>query len=179
MTRGPGWHFLDMGRRLERALYTVRLLRSLFVAPSEHEGLVLETFLETIDSSMTYRSRYLTTLQFAPVLDLALLDDTNPRAVVYQLVALAEHVESMPRDRTRPALSPAQRLVMLLLTSVRLADMPALCEVSEEGRRAPLEALLTRLLTDLPVLSETITHHYLSHAEPTRHLAAASPASPA
>ena len=48
------------------------------------------------------------------------MDDTNPRSVVYQLVALAEHIESLPRDRVRPSLSPAQRLGMTLLTSVRL-----------------------------------------------------------
>ena len=59
MTRGPGWHFLDMGRRLERAVYTVDLLRSLLVDVGEHEATVLETVLEIADSSMTYRSRYL------------------------------------------------------------------------------------------------------------------------
>ncbi|MFN8009676.1 MAG: circularly permuted type 2 ATP-grasp protein, partial [Terriglobia bacterium] len=31
MTRGQGWHFLHMGRRLERALYLTRLFRSLMV----------------------------------------------------------------------------------------------------------------------------------------------------
>ena len=127
---------------------------------------------------MTYRSRYRTSLQFAPVLDLVLMDDTNPRSVVYQLVALAEHIESLPRDHVRPSLSPAQRLGMTLLTSVRLAAIEALCEVNGAGRRSHLETMLTRLLTDLPLLSDTITHHYLSHAEPSRHLAASTLASP-
>ena len=42
MTRGPGWHSLDMGRRLERALHTVHLLRSLLVEGGAQEDLVLE-----------------------------------------------------------------------------------------------------------------------------------------
>jgi len=178
MTRGPGWHCLDMGRRLERALYTARLLRSLLADVSDHEETVLETLLEIADSSMTYRSRYLTTLQCAPVVDLLLLDDTNPRSVIYQCVALAEHVEHLPRDRSRPSLSPAQRVAMMLLTNLRLSEINALCAVSGDGRRSHLATLLTRLLTDLPALSDTITHHYLSHAESSRHLATSIPVSP-
>jgi len=177
MTRGPGWHFLDMGRRLERALYTIGLLRSLLVEVGEHEETVLETLLEIADSSMTYRSRYLTTLQFAPVLDLVLMDDTNPRSVIYQFIALAEHVEHLPRDHARLSLSPAQRLALMALTSLKLAEINVLCEVSGDGRRSHLEALLTCLLTDLPALSDSLTHHYLSHAETSRHLAASVPAS--
>jgi uncharacterized circularly permuted ATP-grasp superfamily protein/uncharacterized alpha-E superfamily protein len=172
MTRGPGWRFLDMGRRLERALYTVGLLRSLLVEAVEHEAAVLETLLEIADSSMTYRSRYLATLQCAPVLDLLLTDDTNPRSVAYQLAALAEHIEHLPQHHATASLSPTQRLARTALTSLRLADMETLCEIGEAGNRWQLEAILTHLHTDLPVLSDTLTHHYLSHAEPSRHLAA-------
>jgi uncharacterized circularly permuted ATP-grasp superfamily protein/uncharacterized alpha-E superfamily protein len=178
MTRGPGWHFLDMGRRLERAVYTVDLLRSLLIDVGAHEATVLETLLEIADSSMTYRSRYLTTLQCAPVLDLLLIDETNPRSVLYQLMALAEHVEHLPRNHARPSLSPAQRLVLMALTSLRLAEIDVLCEIRADGRRPHLETLLTRLRTDLPALSDVMIHHYLSHAESSRHLAASALASP-
>jgi uncharacterized circularly permuted ATP-grasp superfamily protein/uncharacterized alpha-E superfamily protein len=178
MTRGPGWRFLDMGRRLERAVYTVDLLRSLLVEVGEHEATVLETLLEIADSSMTYRSRYLTTLQCAPVLDLLLMDETNPRSVLYQLVALAEHVEHLPRNQAQPSLSPAQRLALMALTSIRLAEIAVLCTISEDGRRSHLETLLIHLRTDLPALSDAMTHHYLSHAEHSRHLATSALASP-
>jgi len=93
-------------------------------------------------------------------------------------VALAEHVEHLPRDRSRPSLSPAQRLSLMLLTGLRLSEIDVLCAVSEDGRRSHLATLLTRLLTDLPVLSDTITHHYLSHVESARHLATNMPVSP-
>ena len=171
MIRGPGWRFLDMGRRLERAIHTSSLLRTTLVEVDEHESAVLEALLEIGDSSITYRSRYLTTLQCGPLLDLLLTDDTNPRAVVYQLVELAEHVENLPRDRSMPSLSPAQRQAMAMLTNLRLADIDLLCQIGRNGRRSRLETTLTQLLTDLPGLSDTITHHYLIHAEPTRHFA--------
>ena len=81
MTRGPGWRFLDIGRRIERALQTLRVIRGLLVEAQADVLPLLEAMLEIADSSMTYRYRYLTTLQLAPVLDLVLVDETNPRAV--------------------------------------------------------------------------------------------------
>jgi uncharacterized alpha-E superfamily protein len=172
MIRGPEWRFLDMGRRLERALHTMHLVRSTLVLVDEHEGAVLQALLEIGDISITYRSRYRTTLQVAPVLDLLLTDETNPRAVIYQLVELAEHVEHLPRSRSMPSLSPAQRLMLSMLTTLRLAEVETLCQAGRQGRRTRLEAVLSQLLAELPALSDTITQHYLSHAEPTRHLAA-------
>ena len=171
MIRGPEWHFLDLGRRLERATHTAGLLRSTVVEVDEQEGAVLEALLEIGDSSITYRTRYLTTLQCAPVLDLLLTDDTNPRAVIYQLVRLADHVDRLPRDRAMPALSPAQRRVLAMLTRLRLAEIGTLCQIGRDGRRGHLETALAELQTDLSGLSDTLTHHYLSHAELTRHLA--------
>jgi hypothetical protein len=54
MTRGHGWRFLDMGRRLERSLNLTRLLRiAVMVQPSEDA--ILEPLLEVADSTMTYR----------------------------------------------------------------------------------------------------------------------------
>ena len=171
MIRGPEWHFLDLGRRLERAAHTTGLLRSTLVDADDREGSVLEALLEIGDSSITYRSRYLTALQCVPVLDLLLTDDSNPRAVVYQLVRLADHVQRLPRDRNMPSLSPAQRRVMAMLTRLRLAEVEVLCRIGRNGRRGHLETALAELQADFSGLSDTITHHYLSHAELTRHLA--------
>ena len=171
MTRGPGWHFLDMGRRLERAFHTLGLLRHTLVATSAYKPAILDMVLEIADSSMTYRSRYLTTAQLAPVLDLLLTDDTNPRSVLYQVLALAEHVRHLPRDDAGPTLSPAQRLTLSALTALQLAEIDPLCRVDSAGQRSALATLLTQLLDYVPALAETITQHYLSHAVPSRHLA--------
>ena len=170
MIRGPEWHFLDLGRRLERAAHTTALLRNTLIDVDEQEGSVLEALLEIGDSSITYRSRYLAALQCAPVLDLLLTDDTNPRAVVYQLVRLADHVERLPRDRAMPSLSPAQRRVVAMLTRLRLAEVDVLCQIGRNGRRGHLETVLAELQADFSGLSDIITHHYLSHAELMRHL---------
>jgi hypothetical protein len=70
-----------------------------------------------------------------------------------------------------PSLTPAERFTLRMLTAVRLAQVDRLCQGDSSGRREQLDTLLRQLLMDLPALSDTITHHYLSHAEPSRHLA--------
>ena len=77
-------------------------MRSTLVVPGSNESAVIEAVLEIADSLMTYRSRYLTTLQAAPLLDLLVTDESNPRSMAFQLAALADHVENLPRDQTNP-----------------------------------------------------------------------------
>ena len=176
MTRGQAWRFLDVGRRLERALQTIGLLRSTLSTAVGMEGPLLEGLLEVADSSMTYRRRYLSSLQTAPVLDLLLADETNPRSVAFQLSALGDHVEALPRDHSHAALSPEQHLLLATRTAVRLADIDVLAKPDATGHRAELDALLARLEAELPGLSDTITRSYLSHLQASRHLAAPCPA---
>jgi uncharacterized circularly permuted ATP-grasp superfamily protein/uncharacterized alpha-E superfamily protein len=165
MTRGHGWRFLDMGRRLERALQLIRLLRNTLRMVSNTEGPLLEALLEIADSSMTYRRRYLAGLQPAPVLDLLLADATNPRSLVFQLAALEDHLDQLPREQNRVTLSPDKRIIVTTLNGVRLADVEALAQGNADGVREHLDVLLGQLETQLPALCDTITRGYLSHAE--------------
>ena len=70
-------------------LHTTALVRSALVVPGTNESTVMEAVLEIVDSLMTYRTRYLTTLQAGPLLDLLLTDETNPRSIAFQLSVLA------------------------------------------------------------------------------------------
>jgi uncharacterized alpha-E superfamily protein len=45
----------------------------------------LDWVLELSDSIITYRARYRAQPEWLPVLDLLLLDETNPRSIVFQL----------------------------------------------------------------------------------------------
>ncbi len=84
MTRGYGWRFLDMGRRIERIRTMVRLVQELVVAGEPENDGGLDLLLELADSTMTYRGRYHATPQITRVLDLLLADETNPRSVLFQ-----------------------------------------------------------------------------------------------
>ncbi|HEY3595559.1 MAG TPA: circularly permuted type 2 ATP-grasp protein, partial [Polyangiaceae bacterium] len=118
MTRGQAWRFLDIGRRLERGLHMATLLRYALGSSSPRETQLLEALLEVADSSMTYRRRYLATLQVAPVVDLLLTDDTNPRAVLFQLAALLSHIEALPQEAGAPT-STLGKLVLRASADLR------------------------------------------------------------
>jgi uncharacterized alpha-E superfamily protein len=170
MTRGQGWRFLDMGRRLERSLSIISLIHSTLGVAGGSEGPLLEAVLEIMDSSMTYRRRYLSSLQTAAVLDLLLADETNPRSLAYQMVALAEDVESLPRESMFPGRSSEQKIMLATLTALRMADLTELAQANGDSRRSKLEDLLHYLQNDLPTLSDSITRGYLSHLQASRHL---------
>ena len=175
MTRNEIWWFLDIGRRIERALHTISLLQDSLVESLPQPAPVLQAVLEAADSSMTYRSRYLANLQVAPVLDLLLTDETNPRSVVFQFVALNEHISHLPRNPNRAQRGEDERLVMSALNSIRMVDIEHLCVAREGGNRKALDALLSKLSQQLPKLSEAISHRYLIHAGQSHQLAEIRP----
>lgn len=170
MTRGLAWTFLDMGRRLERSVQTADLLRCTMLHRTANEYFLLEALLEVADSVMTYRRRYLASLQPHAVLDLLLIDNTNPRSVAYGIEALERHVESLPGDHSMPSRRTDQRLVIQLRSSLRVADAGELARFDADDRRNNLDDLLDRLYIELPALSEALSHGYLSHIITARQL---------
>lgn len=171
MTRTQGWRFLDIGRRMERAMHTIALVLNAMPAMRDDNPAMLEAVLDVSDSSMTYRSRYLANLQLTPVLDLLLTDESNPRSLAFQLVALNDHVNQLPRDTTQPLHGPEQRITMNALSSIRSVDLEMLTGLKRSSERTSLERMLARLADQLPKLSELISHRYLIHAGTPRQLA--------
>lgn len=165
MTHGPGWRFLDIGRRIERASFMVRLLRSMLV--SADDASILDAVLDVADSAITYRSRYLGMLALEPVLDLLITDETNPRSIAYQLAALNDHVGLLPRATRTPLLAPEAKTVLKALSAVRFADLDRLARADALGKRAALDELLAELEQALPLLAEQLTLAYLAHAQPS------------
>jgi len=172
MTRGQGWRFTDIGRRLERSLFLITLFQHTMVVPCADETRLLEALLETADSAITYRRRYLGTVQPAPVLDLLATDETNPRALVYQIRALAEHVERLPRAGGEALRTAEERTAIAALARLRMAVPAELAAVGLHGERVALADVLGQLGDELVALSNTITENYLSHAAATRALPA-------
>ena len=170
MTRTFIWRFLDLGRRLERALHTAKLLKYTLADPQHIQSPLLEALLEVSDSLMTYRSRYLANLQLAPLLDLLLTDETNPRSVAYQLELICQHVNALPRDDGQPGYSHQQRLAMSTAHSLRMLDVQAMAELTGSATHPPLLRFLEGLETRLPELSVAISQRYLTHAGQVRQL---------
>jgi uncharacterized alpha-E superfamily protein len=169
ITRGPGWHFLNIGRRIERSLQLLELLRSIVVPIDPENWPSLEMLLEVADSSITYRSRYFTVLQAAPVVDLLMNDEANPRSLAFQLDDLSRHcgeLSSMPSGSGWPVLK--QRQMEAAAARLLHADVELLCESRTNTNRIELDSLLEDLDAALPAFSEAIANTYFSHAEMER-----------
>jgi uncharacterized circularly permuted ATP-grasp superfamily protein/uncharacterized alpha-E superfamily protein len=167
ITRGPGWLFMSLGRRLERAMYALRQVREITKPLAESEWLLLEHLLEVADSSMTYRSRYFTTLQPVAVLDVLMADETNPRSLDFQLSHLADLYQKLPRHvpEDRHAMQHAVSLLRsftLQQIDYPLPGAPEHKHNSDERKR--LDRALRELAGLLPTWSNNLSNYYFSHA---------------
>ena len=150
MMRGPAHAFIDMGRRIERALAICRVTRAM--SASGEAG--LNILLDLCDSQITYRSRYLTGPSALPVLDLVLLDPDNPRSLAFQVGALVGHIAALPPldDNSLPERTLLDaRAILGPLQSRAVADVDA--------------AMLQRIELQLLALSDTISDRYFLPGE--------------
>lgn len=128
MVRGPGWRFLDIGRRLERGIATCRFARHFAetTAPSD----ALDALLDLTDSQITYRSRYLLGASLQPVLDLVMLDPFNPRSVAFQIDRLDTEIRDLPSLTEDGMLEAPRRLILKLAAECRTAEASRLDRTS-------------------------------------------------
>ena len=168
MTRNYGWAFLDMGRRLERAYNLSAAIASLFGRPLEREEETgrLVFLLELADSFITYRSRYRLDPMLGLVLDLLLLDETNPRSLAYQLGSVSDHLAALPQSKQGASLTEERRLILSMLTSVRLADVEA---IAADMTRTRLRSAMHEQLSQLPELTIAIERRYFNLTEDRPH----------
>lgn len=152
MTRGTGWRFLSMGRRIERLW---QLCAALQVATREGRAQGLEWLLDWADSSVTFRSRYLVAPEWLPVLDLLVRDDAVPRSLAFQVKGLAEYVAKLEASHGRfatTAIAPGQAALAALGTA----------ELHPESEA--LAALLDQLQRIANTVSDELTLKFFSHA---------------
>ncbi len=169
MTRGYGWRFLDMGRRLERTRSMIQLVQQLAVRGEPQDDGALELLLELADSTMTYRARYHASPQLAAVLDLLLCDETNPRSAMFQIASLSEHIAHLPGADDGGLMTSDQRIVARLQSELKLADPTELgSAVGRFDARIDLDRLARRIDRDVHQLSDHIAERFFSHSSPQR-----------
>ncbi|MEK0451271.1 MAG: hypothetical protein RL088_3539 [Verrucomicrobiota bacterium] len=168
MTRAQGWRFLDMGMRIERALYLATFLSHALRAEMADNPSVLEAVLEVADSTITYRSRYSLLPNLAAVYDLVLLDDTNPRSLLFQLLQLEKHFVRLPREKQSALPTEAQRLLVGSVASVRLLDPRELSDRNAGWHAGQTGVVLRDILQNIPRLSDAIAASYFAHSSISR-----------
>src|SRR6202041_2161485 len=152
MTQLAGWRFLELGRRIERALLTCRLVRCFAEADAPDGG--LDVMLELADSQISYRQRYVMIAALAPVVDLVMLDPNNPRSVIFQLDRIETHLGALPQRNSTGRLSPVQQIAASIATRLRTADAAKIDD-----------ALIMDIELSLMKLSDAISAAYLTNNE--------------
>jgi uncharacterized alpha-E superfamily protein len=157
MSRLAGWRYLELGRRIERALATCRFVRQ-FAYTADLDG-ALDVLLELADSQITYRLRYVMVAARAPVVDLVALDPNNPRSIVFQLARIEAHLAALPKRGEENRLSPPEQIATAAVASLRTVEVASI----NENALVDIEAALMKL-SDV-VASSYFTTHARSDAQ--------------
>ncbi len=152
MTQLAGWRFLELGRRIERAILTCRCARWFGYADAPDGA--LDVLLQFADSQITYRQRYVMIAALAPVIDLVMLDPNNPRSVAYQLDRIETHLAVLPRRQAAGRLSSVQQIAAAIATDLRTADAAKI-----DGNA------VVEVENALMKLSDALGAYYLTHNE--------------
>ncbi len=152
MSRGPAWHFLDMGLCLERGSMVVRAAQA--IVPGSASAEDLSALLDLIDGQSLYRSRYLAMPFIAPVFDMVLLDPSQPRGLAFQVAQIEAHLATLPVVREDGMVEPPLRMARALVAKLESLDA---------------EQVDTKVLigigNDLAALSDAISDRYFLQAE--------------
>ena len=173
MSREPGWMLLDSGRRIERALMFISFIRLNLInrRNSSTYNMLLEAVLIATENIITYRRRYRSYLDLETVMDLLLLDENNPRSVLYQLNSLRQHIRRLPRGQNVYRLCEHERLVLKAWSGLRLIEPERLVRFSESsGKYQGIDRLLASMKILLERASEALSNSYFSHTQPARML---------
>jgi uncharacterized alpha-E superfamily protein len=161
MTRGHGWRFLETGRRVERALAMLTLCASSVELGAGGEA-VLTPLLEIGDSAMTYRRLHYAKPRVEPVLDLLLLNESNPRSVSFQLQAIGRQCAQLAHAGVSEGTGREKQLADEILSRLSSLNLPALAKADASLRVIP--KLCRELHAELEQLSEILSSHYFSHS---------------
>ncbi len=183
MVRDSGWYLMDAGRRIERALQIVALLRHTLTErrSSAVDDLVVESVLMSAESVITYRRRNPGRPRVDAVLALLLLDPGNPRGVQHQLDRLEHDLRQLPgpagsSDDPRARVTAVQS--RLAEADVRGLVAPGPSQAGGTGSdssRPNLVDFLDALSTELAELAEAIARTHFARAVPPQPMSPTAP----
>jgi uncharacterized circularly permuted ATP-grasp superfamily protein/uncharacterized alpha-E superfamily protein len=172
MVRDFGWRFMDIGRRLERAVKTIAIVKSLVVpvVSETEQNVLLQSLLLSVEALISYRRRYRARIGVQSSLDLVMMDTSNPRSLLYQLERLNEHVQCLPRtNQSRRELSVEERATLKAESLIKLSLLTELSS-REEGNRVHLKQTLDTLSEYLSNINNLISDRYFDHRQVSQQL---------
>jgi uncharacterized circularly permuted ATP-grasp superfamily protein/uncharacterized alpha-E superfamily protein len=158
MTRGAGWRFLDLGRRIERAVAVAHGVRGVMTGPTAQIEAGLRLSLELCDCTNAFLLRYPVEAHYAQALAFVLVDRSNPRSLLYQLRRIERHLGI---EAVIGRMSVEAAIVPSLIHSIEGSTRPGSDDVA---RQVPsLLDLLDHAVADLMELSDAIARVFFTH----------------
>lgn len=166
MMREPTWHLLNIGRFIESGVNTSLLLDSMLCKyyNADVNKSLMEDTLRCSESLVTYRYRYRSNLEMSALLSLLLLDEDNPRSLIYQVSRIDKHLKGLPPQSEDEGFSLAQKKLLEAVTKLRLVDLQELTRLNDaETNYDNLQNFLADIRSLLFQTSDQILGKYFSH----------------
>lgn len=164
MIRGHGWHFIEMGRRMERALQMISLLRALLVPKFDdlEQEVLIESALQCGEALIPYRRRYQSGINMESGLEMIMLNSNNPRSLIYQLEQLEEHFTTLPNAGL--SMSKERKLLLEATTALKLSEVSKLA-TTQSAVRKDLDQILARVHYLVTSSAKEISQNYFAHTQ--------------
>ncbi len=167
LPRDTGWHFLKLGRRIERTRQIIFLADELLLPespdgdePAQPSEFRLQTLLHFTDSLFTYKTVYHGQYQAASILAWLTAAAENPRGLRFQAERIAEHVAALPEEVAPRAVPALRAAAFRLVSNSKLVDPAALAANPRmlQDFFSSTEAILTEI-------NDKLTQIYFSHSD--------------
>ena len=165
MVRGHEWHFLNIGRRLERSQNLCFLLQSMLNYKSGFD-LLLNPVLEISDSSMSYRRQFYSEPEIGSVLEVLLLDELNPRALRYNVNRLLELSRRLPQDPIGFQEREHETHIRRIRRTLTPKSVAQMIVRNQAGQTIGRSTRLRRWRNQLSAFSDSLTRQYFSLLKP-------------
>ena len=178
MTRDDGWQLLSIGRHVERLGFLADALDLAvevgafeLAKDGSHQNahLAAETLdnsshfsalLALFDSTITFQAQHQQSRDLAPLVELLIQDNDNPRSLAWVTRSLRARLSKL-------AVTPMGEpdALALLVPSVQHAKLEELCERDAQGQLSALRGCLTHCVQAAWQVSDAISGHYFSHTQ--------------
>lgn len=166
MTREPTWHLLNVGRFVESAINNCIVLDAMLTKnfSVEVNKSLMEDTLRCNESLVTYRYRYRSILELNGVLSLLMLDEDNPRSLIYQILRIDRHLKGLPAQSEEEGYSPARKKLLETVTKLRLVDINSITGLDDKKKNyEDVRIFLSEIKTLLAETAVLVMEKYFSH----------------
>ncbi len=171
MTRDDGWQLLSIGRHVERLGFLSSALDlAVEVGVFEHalddanhadeNSSHYAALLSLFDSTITFQAQYQQSRELAPLIELLVQDNDNPRSLAWVARTLRGRLSKLANT---PMGEPDA--LARLVPDLKQTDLEQLCTPNAAGHHPQLRTCLTECMQAAWQVSDAITAHYFSHTD--------------